>query len=223
MIYYRLFILLAIELFLVSCQSHPVQEKPVLTKEADIQVIDAPVAPVAPKPKVAPVQKTAKLPVKKVETTCKTAKPTVIIKHNLPVIGRIEKAAIMPAGLLLKARIDTGATSSSIGVEKLENYERDGKPWVKFFIKDPKTGKSKKFNLKREKIVRIKQHETAGVKRPVIKLRVIIGKIDQIREFTLTKRNKSDYPVLIGRNYLMDSAIVDVSHKYTVQTRIPKK
>ena len=206
MIYYRLIILLVIELFLVSCQTHSVQEKPVLTKKADIQVIEA---PVVPEPKVV--------------TACKTAKPTVNITHDLPVIGRIEKAAIMPAGLMLKARIDTGATSSSIGVEKLEKYERDGKPWVKFTIKDPKTGKSKKFKLKRERIVRIKQHASARVRRPVIKLRVIIGKIDQIREFTLTDRNGSDYPVLIGRNYLMDTAIVDVSQKYTVQTRIPKK
>ena len=178
----------------------------VLTKTADIQVVEA---PVTPEPKVT--------------TVCKTAKPTVKITHDLPVIGRVEKAAIMPVGLILKARIDTGATSSSIGVEKLEKYERDGKAWVKFIINDSKTGKSKKFNLKREKIVRIKQHESAGVKRPVIKLRVIIGKIDQIREFTLTDRNNYDYPVLIGRNYLMDTAIVDVSQKYTVQTRIPKK
>lgn len=209
MIYYRLILLVVFEVLLVSCQTHSVKEKPVLPKKTEVVEVQVSKAPVVPKPKV--------------KTNCKKVDPKVKAAHDLPVLGQIETAVIMPAGLVLKARIDTGATTSSIGVEKLEQYERDGKPWVKFSIKDPKTGKSKEFNLKRERKVKIKQHESAEIKRPVIKLRVILGKIDQTREFTLADRESYDYPLLIGRNYLMDTAIVDVSKRYTVQTRVPKK
>ena len=207
MIYYRLMVLVVFEVFLVSCQTQKVKEKPLLPpKEVEIkqpQVV--PVIPAAPKPK------------------CKKHAAKVKPSHDLPVLGRIETAVIMPAGLVLTARIDTGATTSSIGVENLKQYERDGKPWLKFTIIDPKTGKAKEFNLKRKRKVKIKQHESDSVRRPVVDLRVIIGKINQVREFTLADRESYDYPVLIGRNYLMDAAIVDVSQKHTAQTRVPKK
>lgn len=210
MIYYRLIILVIFEIFLVSCQTQPVKEKPVSPKKevVDVQVKQAPVVPVVP---VIP------------KAECKKPEKKVKPSHDLPVLGQIETAVIMPAGLVLKARIDTGATTSSIGVDNLEQYERDGKPWVKFTIKDPKTGKPKEFNIKRKRKVRIKQHGSDSVRRPVVKLRVIIGKIDQVREFTLADRDSFDYPILIGRNYLMDAAIVDVSQKHAVQTRVPKK
>ncbi len=209
MTYYRLITLALLGYLLAGCQTQPVKEKPPEPKKevVDIKVKKEPVAPAQPKPK----------------TECKKPEKKAKSSHDLPVLGQIETAVIMPEALVLKARIDTGATTSSIGVENLEQYERDGKPWVKFSIKDPKTGKPKEFNLKRKRKVKIKQHGSDSVRRPVVKLRVVIGKIDQVREFTLADRESFDYPVLIGRNYLMDTAIVDVSRKNAVQTRVPKK
>ena len=56
-------------------------------------------------------------------------------------------------------------------------------------------------------------------RRPVVKLRVALGPIEQQREFTLADRSQYDYPVLIGRNFLRDVAVVDVARQYTQAAR----
>ncbi len=135
----------------------------------------------------------------------------------LPVIGEAEHVVIEPEGIVLKARIDTGAKTSSMGVEKLDEFERDGKPWVRFIIKRPENGEAVQFTLPIERISKIKRHGGEAQRRPVVILHVVLGSIDHKREFTLTDRSGFEYPVLLGRNYLMDAAVVDVSRKFTVK------
>ena len=141
----------------------------------------------------------------------------------LPVIGEAEHVVVEPEGILLKARVDTGAQTSSMGVEMLDEFERDGKPWVSFIIKRPENGEAVQFTLPVERISRIKRHGGDAQRRPVVRLRVVLGSIDHKREFTLTDRSDFKYPVLIGRNYLMDAAVVDVSKKFTVEPAKARK
>ncbi len=141
----------------------------------------------------------------------------------LPVIGEAEHVVVEPQGIALKARVDTGAQTSSMGVERLDEFERDGKPWVRFIIKGPQNGEAVQFTLPVERISKIKRHGGESQRRPVVRLRVVLGSIDLKREFTLTDRSGFEYPVLLGRNYLMDAAVVDVSRKFTVKpVRTPK-
>ena len=129
----------------------------------------------------------------------------------LPIIGEVEHVVIQPQGIVLEARIDTGAKTSSLGVEKLDEFERDGKPWVRFNIKNRQRGDAVQFTLPVVRISKIKRHGGEAQRRPVVMLQVMLGSIDQIREFTLTDRSGFEYPMLLGRNYLLDAAIVDVS------------
>ncbi len=204
-----LLVVLFIGLF-TGCQNLWFQDKPLPTES----IVKQPVECIAKeKPK----------PVKKADCPAVKARPVVKKDYGLPVIGQIEKVVVMPAGFVLNARIDTGATTSSIGVVDLEEYERDGKPWMKFNIIDPKTGKKHAFNVKQERGVRIKRHGVENVRRLVVKLRVILGKIDKVREFTLADRSNFENPVLIGRNFIMDTAVVDVRLKNSVRSLVPKK
>jgi hypothetical protein len=206
---------LVMVLILAGCQSQPKEKAPVLPEVAksSVEAIPTPIS--------SPVIGCTKLVIKK---KCPKPSPKAEKKYDLLVIGQIEKVLIMPGGLILNARIDTGATTSSIGVKDLESYERDGKPWVKFNIVDPKTKKKYAFNVKRKRMVRIKQHESGDYeRRPVVKLRVILDKINHVREFTLADRTSFANPVLIGRNFLIDTAIVDVSQKFITQPRSTNK
>ena len=153
-------------------------------------------------------------------TRTKIVYKSVEIDHKM-VLGAIETVTFECLGLMLDARIDTGAITSSLSSTNMRLFERDGKPWVSFRVNGNKHNKHNKKNKKKHvferRIVRnimIKRHDEEPQLRPVVKLKIRIGKIEQVAEFTLTDRTKFDFPVLIGRNILTDIAIVDASHEY---------
>ena len=47
-------------------------------------------------------------------------------------IGHVEDVRIVEGGVTFKARIDSGAETSSLGVSDLVEFQRAGKPWVRF-------------------------------------------------------------------------------------------
>lgn len=126
------------------------------------------------------------------------------------IIGAVEKVRILPGNIVLKARIDTGATTTSLGVDEMELIHEDGKDWVEIRIGEA----TSKYRV--VKFIRIKQHESESVKRPVVRLRLILGNVSESVNVTLADRSKFKYKLLIGRNLLYDNFIVDVSRKYTI-------
>ncbi len=138
------------------------------------------------------------------------------------VVGAVENVSITPPGEILPARIDTGAVTSSLDASNIEWFERNGDDWIRFTIINPKT--KKEFTLERRIVrnVKIIQAVMDDVeRRPVVELEVTIGKTTQMAEFTLSDRKHMEYPVLIGRNILMDIMVVDVSRKHIAPPLIP--
>ncbi|RDH45237.1 ATP-dependent zinc protease [Zooshikella ganghwensis] len=129
------------------------------------------------------------------------------------VVGEIEWVTLDPPGVVYKARIDTGATTSSLNAFDITPFERDGERWVKFKLTDPETSETVEMSRKVARRIRIKQHGTDGHRRYTVKMRLRLGTIDQRIEFSLADRSEYDFPVLIGRNLLKDIAVVDVSKK----------
>lgn len=131
-------------------------------------------------------------------------------------LGRNEWAWLELLGRNLKARVDTGALSSSLSATELQPFERDGKDWIRFRVPDeehPDGGETYETRLVRH--VRIRQASVDELeRRPVVKLRVRVGALVDETEFTLTNRENMLYPVLLGRNFLRDVAIVDVARKF---------
>ncbi|NVD24168.1 ATP-dependent zinc protease [Desulfuromonas acetoxidans] len=131
------------------------------------------------------------------------------------VIGAVEQVYISPPGVLLNARIDTGATTSSIDARNIEPFERDGKRWVRFEISDPENDEPVVLECRVVRRVKIIQAITEEKERRyVVELLVALGNVTRSAEFTLSDRAHVEYPVLIGRNILMDSMTVDVSKKF---------
>ncbi|MDX9740215.1 MAG: ATP-dependent zinc protease [Gammaproteobacteria bacterium] len=130
------------------------------------------------------------------------------------VIGSIERVHLSPPGMMLEARIDTGAESSSIDARDITEFKRDGNTWVRFRIMDH-DNQTTEIERRVVRHARILQSSTSEAeRRPVVRLRIAIGSHAQVAEFTLTDREHLSYPILIGRNVLNDVMLVDVSRTH---------
>ena len=134
------------------------------------------------------------------------------------IIGAIEWLYMDPPGQHFRARVDSGAETSSLSASDVVEFERDGDDWVRFTFTHDNAEESVEFELPIRRTVLIRQ---PGVDEPerrfVIELDIRLGDQLQTTAFTLTDRSKMTYPVLLGRAFLMDLYVVDVSQSYTHQ------
>jgi hypothetical protein len=144
------------------------------------------------------------------------ASPAVTDSKTKTLIGELENVHLEPPSLEFSARIDTGARTSSLNAVNIVEFERDGKPFVKFNLIHPQTGEIIQLTRRLRRHVRIKERgDRESQRRPVVRMRVTLADINELVDFTLENRSKFKHQILIGRNLLRDLAIVDVSKKYT--------
>jgi len=136
-------------------------------------------------------------------------------------IGEVEKVRLVPPNVVLKARIDTGAKTTSIDARNITPFERDGKQWVRFVC----VSGEKEHTLERKviKTVQIKRHGEDAQDRYVVNMRIVLGSVSQLIHVNLNDREAYTYPVLIGRNFLRDYFIVDVAKKYQLKPMVLPK
>lgn len=136
----------------------------------------------------------------------KTLKP-------LPVIGWRELVDLPRIGLTgIPAKIDTGARTSSLHARVLEQFDRQGKPFIRFAMDWDGA----------EHIAEAIQVDTRGVtssngdvqSRFVIKTPLRIGMETFRAEFTLADRTDMKFPMLIGRTALRRRFVVDSGHSW---------
>lgn len=142
------------------------------------------------------------------------AKPA--LTRGKTVLGRNEWAWLELLDRNLKARVDTGALSSSLHAVELQPFERDGRDWIRFRVpdEDHRDG-GEVYETPLVRHVRIRQASIDEPdRRPVVRLKVRVGDLVDETEFTLTNREDMLYPLLLGRNFLRDVAVVDVSRKF---------
>jgi len=156
---------------------------------------------------------------------CETPEREVPVSGDLLnklVVGTNEPVALIDLGLVLDARIDTGATTSSLDARDIELFERDGEEWVRFKIEHPETGQLIPLERRRVRGVRIVQSSTEEAeRRPVVQLQITLGTHTQLAEFTLTSRRHLESPLLIGRNVLRDVMLVDVGQSNITRPQTP--
>ncbi|TVP51287.1 MAG: ATP-dependent zinc protease [Halomonas sp.] len=134
-------------------------------------------------------------------------------------VGRSEWVGLSSIGTYLKARVDSGANTSSLSASDITRFERDGEDWVRFKLAltdDDVVVESVRgewIEAPIERRVRIVQ-ASGEASRPVISLLMTLGPISENVEFTLNDRSHLDYPVLLGRRFLLDIALIDVAETY---------
>lgn len=133
-------------------------------------------------------------------------------------LGWIEKVRILPEGVTLTAKLDTGANTTSLGVRHLTRFERDGRPWVRFVVSD-RNGKELVFVRPVIRAVRVKRSEARTRTRPVVMLTICIAGSFREETVTLATRSHLLYALLIGRATMEGRFLVNPSRKYTHPAR----
>lgn len=140
------------------------------------------------------------------------------------IAGWVEKISLVEQPLVLKAKLDTGAKTSSIHAINIEPFMREGDRWVKFdLLLDDVDDKQHTLHMEKPKVrrVRIKDHDGVDDRRAVVELEICFDGRKHVTEFTLADRSEYIYDVLLGREFLQGIAVVDPDSTYLTQAHCP--
>ncbi|GAB4188426.1 MAG: ATP-dependent zinc protease [Wenzhouxiangellaceae bacterium] len=132
-------------------------------------------------------------------------------------IGAVEWVALPELGIRkLRARTDTGAASSALHVENIQEFSRDGVDWVRF---DVITGTSKHWRRRSAEALVAgmrKVRNTSGEveTRYLIRTHLMIGGNDWVIDVNLTDRSNMRYRMLLGRSTMRNRVLVNPSRLY---------
>ena len=150
--------------------------------------------------------------------------PTKAQPVKLPIIGWREWVQLPQLGIAkIKAKIDTGARSSSLHAYDLKYEERDGKQWVRFKVHPRQRSSAGPVSAESEVLEFRKVRSSNGhvTKRPVIVTMVdILGELCE-SELTLANRDAMGFRMLLGREAIRGRLLVDSGASYL--SGIPKR
>ena len=150
--------------------------------------------------------------------------PALAAASHLPqvpaVFGWVEWTYIEPHHIHVKAKLDSGAKTSSLSAVDIERFERDGDIWMRFRVpisaSDGGTDAPQLIEMERrlEREVLIKRHGGRPSRRPVVEIGVCLGERMFTTPVTLTDRSRFNYPLLLGRSALRGHALLDAGQTY---------
>ncbi|HCL3515569.1 TPA: ATP-dependent zinc protease [Pseudomonas aeruginosa] len=132
--------------------------------------------------------------------------------------GWIEQSWLMPERMQAKAKLDTGALTSSLDARNIHRYRKDGERWVRFDVVLPTADSKAPVSVTFErKVLRLIKVRGAGGSdsRPVVAMDICLGAKLLREQFSLRDRGNMNYPVLLGRRTLEHLGAVDVSRTFT--------
>ena len=127
------------------------------------------------------------------------------------VLGWVEWVVLEPSNVRFKAKLDSGAETSSLHANDIEPFERNDEQWVRFrvLLTDHKEELEEdavtELQMERPvtRSVLIKRHDQESQRRYVVTL-----------PFTLADRGKWTYAVLLGRRFLENEVLIDSSDSF---------
>ena len=122
--------------------------------------------------------------------------------------GWIETVGFPDYGIVMDAKLDTGADSSSLGVTGLDRFKRQGKIWYRFTITGA-DGKTAAVEQQTNRTARVMRAEVEDTRRPIVRLKICVAGQEAVTDVTLTDRSDRRTPLLIGRRFLEGRILVD--------------
>ena len=134
-----------------------------------------------------------------------------LIEKDYALIGWREWASLPELGLShIKAKVDTGAKTSALHAFYVEQFLRDGCPWVKFSV-HPLQSSEQVVHCEApvKDVRRVTDSGGHAEMRPVIETQLWLGDEARIIEITLTNRETMLFRMLLGRSALKRRFVVD--------------
>lgn len=147
-------------------------------------------------------------------SACTQTTESAVDYEGRMIVGAVEWVYLELPKHHYMARVDSGAATSSLHAYNITRFERNGKRWVRFVLKN---GDDQEIEVETPlvRIASIRQASSEELdRRPVVSMKVYLGNVQQETEFTLTDRSDMTYPVLLGREFLRDITLIDVGRQH---------
>ncbi|MFC7596058.1 ATP-dependent zinc protease [Terrabacter sp. GCM10028922] len=132
-------------------------------------------------------------------------------------MGWREWVALPGMGLpWVKAKIDTGARTSTLHAEDVEEFDRDGEPWVRFTVHPWQDSSEDARRIECPIHDRRKVRSSTGhvQRRIVVRIDLTLGGRTVPAEVTLSRRHRMGFRMLVGREALRQGYVVVPDRSY---------
>jgi hypothetical protein len=136
---------------------------------------------------------------------------------NKMIIGCLENCDLPDLGIYdLQMRVDTGAKTSALHVDKLSRFKKSGKPWVKFVIHPNIHNVEEVLECASplHDVRRIKSSNGKSEERYVINSTIHLGNKSWVIEISLTDRSDMSNLMLFGREGMNGKVLIDPSSTF---------
>lgn len=140
--------------------------------------------------------------------------------NNLDIIGSEEWCVFENLGIpAIKARVDSGAKTSSIQATNIKVITKGANEWVKFEVNPLQENRSIAIECQARLIDRRMVKSSSGIseERLVVKTPITLGKETFDIELTLANRDTMEFRMLLGREAINDRYIVNPALNYQIQ------
>ena len=139
---------------------------------------------------------------------------------DLQIIGSEEWCVFENLGIpAIKARVDSGAKTSSIQATNLKVISKGAQEWVKFEVNPLQENRSISIECQARLVDRRMVKSSSGIseERLVVKTPVTLGKQTFDMELTLANRDTMEFRMLLGREALNERYMVNPALNYQIQ------
>lgn len=129
----------------------------------------------------------------------------VLDSHTVAIIGWREWVALPDLGVdALKAKVDTGARTSSLHALHVEEYRRRGSLWLRFQVLPQRRGKAEPIEAHAPLVEyrQVRSSNGQSDRRPVISTTISLLGQNWPIELTLSDRTEMGFRMLLGREAL---------------------
>lgn len=137
-------------------------------------------------------------------------------KGQRHVVGFTETVRLFPMDITLRAKIDTGARTSSLHAQDIVIFPRNGKMWVRFHVTN-RDNRTEMFERPVVRRVRIKDLGGPSITRPVVLMGICLGKVYRVTEVNLSDRTGFNFQLLVGRRFMRQLVVVDPARQFTTK------
>ncbi len=141
-----------------------------------------------------------------------------LLREARQIVGYTENVRLFPSDIPLRAKIDTGARTSSLHAQDITVFPRNGKMWVRFHVTN-RENRTQEFERPVVRRVRIKDLGGPSVSRPVVLMGICVGAVYRITEVNLSDRSGFNFQLLVGRRFMRQAIVVDPARQFSLKPR----